>query len=282
MAPVAVTSTARRRTGAAAAYSVLGLVAVLFALPFGWLVLAALDGEASLSAGLPDRLTLDNFSAVLTFDISLRPILNGLVLAGGSALITIVAGTLCAYPLSRFQLRFKRPFLYTVLFATGLPVTAVMVPVYGLFVRLDALDSTFATTLFLAATSLPYAIWLMKGFIDGVPVELEEAAWVDGASRMTTLWRMVVPLVLPGASVVTLFTFMLAWGNFFVPFVLIQSPEKLPAAVAIHQFFSQFGAVAYGQLAAYSLIYSAPVVLVYLVISKVLGGAFTLSGATKG
>lgn len=274
--------TSRRVAGPTAAYAVLAAVALLFLLPFAWLALAAVDPQASLAADVPDELTWANFAAVLSPETTLRPLLNGMLLAGGSALVTVVAATLAAYPLSRYSTGFKRPFMYTVLFATGLPVTAIMVPVYGLFVQLNLLDSMAATTLFLAATSMPYGIWLMKGFIDGVPLELEEAAWSDGAGWLGTLRYVVVPLVLPGASVVGLFTFMLAWGNFFVPFVLLLSPEKLPASVGIYQFFTQFGSVAYGQLAAYSLIYTLPVMAIYLVIARALGGAFTLTGAVKG
>jgi len=231
---------------------------------------------------LPTSPGLANFSKILTVDTTIRPLANGLVMCGGSSLVTVVAATLAAYPLSRYTLRFKRPFLYVILFATGLPVTAIMVPVYGLFVRLDLLDSMTGTALFLSATSLPFAIWLTKSFMDNVPVSLEEAAWVDGASGMRALWSVVIPLMLPGMAVVGIFTFILAWGNFFVPFVLLLSPEKQPASVTVFTFFGQYGAVAYGQLAAYSILYSVPVVVLYVLVSRALGGAFNLAGAVKG
>ena len=167
---------------------------------------------------------------------TLRPLLNSLLLSGDAALLTMIAATLAAYPLSRYSLRFKKPFMYSILFATGLPVVALMVPVYGLFVQLHLLDSLPGTILFLTATSLPIAIWLTKNFMDGVPLELEEAAWVDGASALRALRRVVLPLMLPGMSVVAIFTFIMAWGNFFVPFILLLSPSKQPAAVSIFQF----------------------------------------------
>jgi multiple sugar transport system permease protein len=204
------------------------------------------------------------------------------MLSGGAALVCMVAATLAAYPLSRYNLRFKRPFLYIVLFSTALPITAVMVPVYDLFVHLNLVNSMGATLLFLAATTLPFAIWLMKNFMDGVPIALEEAAWVDGASAMAALRRIVLPLITPGVAVVGIFTFILSWGNFFVPFILLTSPTKQPASVSIYQFFGQQGEVAYGQLAAYSVIFTAPVVVLYIIIQRTLGGAFNLAGATKG
>ena len=194
----------------------------------------------------------------------------------------LLTATLAAYPLSRYHMRFKRPFLYIILFATGLPITAIMVPVYGVFVQLNLLDSMTATTLFLAATTLPFAIWLMKNFMDGVPIGLEEAAWTDGASAMQALWRIIVPLVLPGAAVVGIFTFIATWGNFFIPFILLTSPSKMPASVTIYQFFTQYGEVAYGPLAAFSIIFTIPVIVLYVIIQRTLGGAFNLAGATKG
>ena len=168
------------------------------------------------------------------------------------------------------------------LFSTGLPITAIMVPVYGLFVQLNLIDTTSGTILFMATTALPIAIWLAKNFMDAVPIELEEAAWTDGASPMRALWYVVLPLMWPGLAVVALYTFIGLWGNFFVPFILLLSNDQLPASVSIYTFFSQYGQVVYGELAAYSLLYSLPAVLLYLLLSRRLGGAFTFGGAVKG
>jgi multiple sugar transport system permease protein len=275
-------SSPRKSTATAITYLVLTVIGLLFLAPLVWMVLASLNGNATLSVSMPHPFTLGNFRQVLTGQSTLQPLLNGLILSGGAAIVTIVAATLAAYPLSRYQLRFKRPFLYIILFATGLPITAIMVPVYEVFVRLSLLDSMTATALFLAATALPFAIWLMKNFMDGVPIDLEEAAWTDGASSMQALRRIMVPLVLPGASVVGIFTFIATWGNFFIPFILLTSQSKMPASVTIYQFFSQYGAVSYGPLAAYSIIFTVPVIVLCVLVQRTLGGAFNLAGATKG
>ena len=194
----------------------------------------------------------------------------------------MAVATLAAYPLSRYSMRFNRSFLYVILFGSCLPITAVMVPVYALFVALGMLDSIVGTVLFLVATSLPMAIWMMKNFVDSVPISLEEAAWVDGASSMQALARVVVPLMRQGLAVVFIFVFTQAWGNFFVPFVLLLSPESQPAAVSIYTFFGVNGAVAYGQLAAFSVLYSVPVLVLYLLVQRVAGGSFALAGGVKG
>jgi multiple sugar transport system permease protein len=179
-------------------------------------------------------------------------------------------------------MRYNKAFLYGVLFGTCLPITAMMVPVYSLFVRLNLLDSIGGTGLFLAATQLPMAIFMTKNFMDSVPISLEEAAWVDGASAMQALRAIVVPLMRPGIAVVFIFNFVGAWGNFFVPFILLLSPEKQPASVSIFTFFGQYGAVAYGQLAAFSILYSLPVLFLYVLVQRFIGGSFLMSGAVKG
>ena len=172
--------------------------------------------------------------------------------------------------------------MYAILFGSCLPLTAFMVPVYAMFVAMNLLDSTFGTVLFMAATNLPMAVWLTKSFMDSVPIEIEEAAWVDGASRLQTLWRVVVPLMRPGLIAVGTFVFMGGWGDFFTPFMLLMSPDKLPASVAIYNFFGMHGSVAYGQLAAFAMLYSIPPVILYT-ISKHLGtGTYSMAGGIKG
>ncbi|MDJ0324698.1 carbohydrate ABC transporter permease [Cryobacterium sp. PH31-AA6] len=272
----------RKATAAALSNGILIVIALCFLLPLAWLILASLDPDASYRTQIPANPSFANYAAVLTPGLTFLPLWNSLLLSGGAAVATVVAAVLAAYPLSRYTMRFNKPFMYAILFGTCLPITAIMVPVYSLFVRLNLIDSMPASILFMAATSLPMAIWMTKNFMDSVPISLEEAAWVDGASAMTALRRVVVPLMRPGLGVVFIFVFIQAWGNFFVPFVLLLSPSKQPAAVSIYSFFGQYGAIAYGQLAAFSVLYSVPVILLYALVSRGMGASFTLSGAIKG
>ncbi|WP_223776846.1 carbohydrate ABC transporter permease [Streptomyces sp. 135] len=271
----------RARHRLAADAGLLG-VAAAFVLPLAWVVLSSFDPDADLRVRLPDSLTLDNYDKVLTPEITFTPLLNSLLLCGGGTLLTVVCAALAAYPLSRYRSRLNRPFMLTILFATSLPITAIMVPVYALFVRVDLIDTMQGTIFFFAASQLPFAIWLMKNFMDGVPKELEEAAWTDGASSFQSLLRIVLPLMGPGVAVVTVFSFVMMWGNFFVPFMLLLTPEQMPASVSINDFFGNKGTVVYGQLAAFSILYSTPVILLYVLVSRRLGGGFALGGAVKG
>lgn len=284
-------STARRRRSAAkpdvprgrmAVNVVLILIALLFVVPLLWLVLSSVDSHATYQTHLAKSLSLSNFAAVLNVTTVFLPLLNSLLIGLGVAIICVVVSVLAAYPLSRYKLRFGQPFLVVVLFSTCLPVTAIMVPVYQLFVQFNLLDNRLATVFFLAATALPTSIFMMKNFMDGVPIDVEEAAWTDGASRFTALRLIVVPLMRPGIAVVFIFTFIESWGNFFAPFVLLLSPDKLPLSVSIYSFFGQNGLINYGQLAAFSILYAAPVLGLYLIVSRGIGGSFALAGAVKG
>lgn len=272
----------RRKVAALVSNTILVLVGILFLVPLIWIILASVDADAGVAVALPETWTLDNYASVMTFDLAWRPLGNSLLLSFGAAILTVAAALLAAYPLSRYQMRFRRGFMYAILFGTGLPITAIMVPVYALFVTLGLLDSIWGTIAFLAATSLPMAIWMMKNFMDSIPVSLEEAAWVDGASGMTSLARIVIPLMRTGIGVVFVFVFTMTWGNFFVPFVLLFDSDKFPAAVSIFNFFGQYGTVAYGQLAAYSVIYSVPVIALYVLVQRLTGSSFALAGAVKG
>jgi multiple sugar transport system permease protein len=276
------TLSSRRTSHRLAADAGLLVVAAAFVLPLAWVLLSSLDTNANLQVKVPDGVTLDNFDAVLTPEITFTPLLNSLLLCGGGTALTVACAALAAYPLSRFRSRFNRPFLLTILFATSLPITTIMVPVYALFVQVNLIDTMEGTIFFFAASQLPFAIWLMKNFMDGVPKELEEAAWTDGASSLQSLARVVLPLMGPGVAVVTVFSFVMMWGNFFVPFMLLLTPDQMPAAVSINEFFGNRGTVVYGQLAAFSIIYSTPVILLYVLVARRLGGGFALGGAVKG
>lgn len=263
-------------------YVVLSIIGILFLLPLLWVVLASFDPHAKVSLQIPEKATFENFSAILSDQANQRAFLIGLLLSLGQATLAVVVASLAAYPLSRYQLKYKKPFLYTILFMTALPITAVMVPVYQLFIIFNLQDSLFGTMLFLSASALPYAIWMMKNYMDAVPLELEESAWVDGASVFKGVRAIVAPLMLPGLCTVGIFTFTGSWGNFFVPYILIQTPEKLPASVTIYQFFGSYGMVEYGKLAAFSLIYTIPPVILYILSQRFMSEGFSLGGASKG
>ncbi|HVA90316.1 MAG TPA: carbohydrate ABC transporter permease, partial [Chloroflexota bacterium] len=237
--------------------------------------------RASFAVQWP-HFTAANFTSIFTANVVQRPLVNSLELALGTTVLAVVTGVAAAYALSRHRSWFTRGYLFIVLFATGLPVQLLMIPAYTLFIQLNLLDSIPATILFLTATSLPFAIWLLKNFIDQIPIELDEASQVDGAGAPARLRLIILPLAAPGIAVAAMFTFLNAWGQFVIPYILLQSPDKLPASVTIYGFLSAQGRVQYGALAAFTLVFSLPVLLLYGILARFLSGAFNFGSGVKG
>lgn len=263
-------------------YTILTLIGICFLLPLLWVFVASIDPNAMQSLKLPNQITGDNYVDVITNRVNQRAYVIGLIMSVGQAILVVILGLLAAYPLSRYQMKYKKSFMLTILFMTSLPITAVMVPVYQLFLSLKLYDNIFGVILFYVASSMPYGIWMLKNFMDSVPNDLEEAAWVDGASVFVGIRKVVAPLMVPGICTVAIFTFSGSWGNFFVPYILLQTPENFPASLKLYQFFGQYGMVEYGKLAAFSVLYAIPSVVMYILSQQFMSKGFGLQGGTKG
>src|ERR1700727_16160 len=269
----------RLTAGTVSANGLLIVLGAAFLVPLLWLVFASFDKTATASLRLPN-LSLIHYKHERP-GTNLKPFWNSFYIAAVSTIVTTVVALFAGYALSRRHIPFKRTFMLVVLFMSGLPVTILLVPTYQLFVRFNWLDSKFYTSLFIAATSLPFAIWLIKNFIDQVPIELEEAAQIDGAGNFTTMTRVVVPLALPGIIATSMITFIGAWGAFVIPLGLDSTPADTPGSIAIYQFLTANGQVNFGDLAAYSILFAIPVIAIYLLVSRKLSGAFTFAGGIK-
>jgi multiple sugar transport system permease protein len=270
----------RATVSGVAANLVLAALGVAFLAPLLWIAAASVDAHAGPALTWPTW-TAHNYRAMLTWD-RLRPFYDSFYLGAVSTAVATVVALLAAYGLSRRHIPLKRGLMLAILFASGLPVTMLLVPVYRLFVSLNWIDSLFYTSLFIAASSLPFAIWLLKNFIDQIPLELEEAAALEGAGHWQILWRVVLPSALPGIAVTAMVNFINAWGAFIVPLVLNSNPSDTPGSIAIYQFLRENGVVNFGELASYSLLFALPVVVLYLIASRYISGAFTFSGGLKG
>lgn len=258
------------------------LIGCLFLLPALWMLFASFDYQASQSIRIPSNPSLINYLSILTDMTAIKGFFMSFIIAGGQTSVIIVISFCAAYPLSRYNLKKAQSITFSLLFLTAIPMTAVMVPVYQLFILLGLVDSIYGTILFMATTGLPYGIWMTKNFLDSVSVDLEEAAWIDGASSFQALRIVVLPLMKPGIFTVIIYSFVRSWGNFFIPFILLQSVTKLPASVKIYRFFGDRGEVMFGPLCAYSLLYLLPAILLYSFAQNYMSKGFAMGGATKG
>ncbi|HWE13898.1 MAG TPA: carbohydrate ABC transporter permease [Solirubrobacteraceae bacterium] len=263
-----------RRTG----NILLALVGVLFALPMLWMLTASLDSQASWSIEWP-HFTLANFRAA-TGSGQLHSLWNSFVLSAIATIVSTAASSLAAYALSRRRIPWKGPILLIVLFLSGVPMSILIVPIYQMFATENWL-SILPTAIFLGVTAMPFEIWLIKNFMDAIPYELEEAARIEHASTWQILTRIVGPLALPGIGAGAIYSFVNAWGSFVVPLVLITDPNQQPGPIAIYGFIGAAN-VRYGDIAAFSLLYSVPVFILYAIMSRLFAGGFTLGGAIKG
>jgi multiple sugar transport system permease protein len=272
--------TIRRAMTSTSAYLILVVLGLFFLVPLLWPILASFNPDASLSVSLPTHFSLINFQSIISGGLVAQPFANSLILAGSTMILVIILSGLAAYPLSRYQFRFKGVIMYTILFISALPVLAMVVPLYAMYASLNLLDTLQGVILFFTASALPFCIWLMKNFLDSVPVELEEAAWIDGASTFQALFRVLLPNAAPGIAVVGVWSFLVAWTNFFVPLIILQSSNLFPASVHIYTFFGSYGQVNYGQLAAYAMLYALPAVVLYTLVSRFFVRG--VSGGLKG
>ncbi len=259
---------------------VLIVFALVWVLPLVWIILTSFDRNGNVFVKLP-VFTFENFTSVLLNKSNQRAFINSLVLSFGVAIVVIVCAGLAGYALSRYEMKHKRSFMMTILFMSALPATVLIIPVYRMFVAIKLNDSLLGIILFMAASTMPYSLWMMKNYIDSIPIYLEEAASVDGANFMQKLSRIVLPLMVPGIFCVAIQAFIGAWGNFMTPFILLRSSEKYPAAISLYQYIGQWD-ISYGQLAAFSIIYSIPVLILYLISQRYMAKGFSMSGAGKG
>jgi multiple sugar transport system permease protein len=272
----------KRRSPARSILNILTLIiGLLFLLPLLWLILASFNPNADDTLALPHPFSIVNYHLALHAGAG-AAIGNSLYLAGVSTVIATAVSTMAGFMLARRKIRFKGAFLVVILFLTGLPVTLLLIPTYQIFVNLAWLNSRFYTSIVLAAMSVPFSIWLLKNFIGQVPGEFEEAAAIEGASEISILFRIVMPLIIPGILVSAILTFINSWGAFLIPLVLDANPSDTPGAVGIYQTMSANGQVQFGQLAAYSVLFSVPVIILYLISSRWLSGGFSFAGGVKG
>jgi multiple sugar transport system permease protein len=254
------------------------LVFIFFFGPISWLLLASINRDPQSGWAIPAEVTLDNYIQLIQESDLLLWLRNSFILAVGTMMVTVVLATLAAYPLSRVPFRGKGVFMYTLLLARVMPITAVIIPIFSLSVQLNLVNTFGGAILILSAMQLPISLWIMKGFVDSIPLELEESAWLDGCNRLTGLVRVVFPLMAPGVAVTGLFAFLAAWGDFLIPLIILRSPTTFPIAMGLYRAFGDQGAVDFGFLTALSVIYSLPSILLYIFARQYLVKGMTAGG----
>ncbi|MER6308323.1 carbohydrate ABC transporter permease [Streptomyces sp. NPDC001657] len=269
------------RTGQYAA--LLGYLAFL-AFPFLWLVSTAVKPPRELAAAhptwIPAAPTLENFRHAFDQQPLLAAAGNSLLAAAVSALLAVVLATPMAYVLARHRTRLARVATGWVVVSQAFPLVLVIIPLFLILKGLQLVDSRTGLILVYLVWALPFALWMLTGYVRAVPRELEEAAAVDGAGRLRTLLSVTGPLLAPGIVATALFAFLTAWNEFFFALVLLKSPEKQTLPVVLTHFLGAEGVADLGPLAAAALLATLPGLLLFAVIQRRITGGM-LAGAVK-
>ena len=252
-------------------------------LPLYWTLVASLSSEAQLFEGiglLPSAPVLDHYRALFEQREFWIPIRNSLVVAGATTLLCVSVGGLCAYALARLRFRGKTPLLAAVLAVSMFPQVSIVSPLYLLLRALGLIDSYPGLVFPYLTFAMPLTIWLLVGFFRQLPPELEEAARVDGAGRLRTLFEVVVPLSAPAIATTAILTFVYCWNEFLFALSFTLGPERQTVPVAIALFRGQYQ-VPWGQVLAAAVVATAPVALLVLAFQRRIVQGL-VSGAVKG
>ncbi len=261
-------------------YVVVCAIVVFFALPLLWLVLTPFSRNPSYLATI-DGLTWHNFDELFHNPQTWPSLRNSVILAGGSAIIVVALAALASYALSRVRVPGRDQLLYGLLLLSSIVTgTAAMVPIFLMLYQLNLLDRQFAVILVLSGGLLPAAMFILKDFVDAIPRSYEESARVFGASPAQILRHIALPLIRPGMATIAVWAVVQVWGNFLVPYILLSDPSKQPAAVAMYTFYDTGGQPDFALISTFALVYSIPVVVLYLVVNRRYGFAF--QGGIKG
>lgn len=245
-----------------------------FAVPLLWLIFAPFDQQPTLAAEAPN-LTLENFARIFENPFAATSLRNSVLLSVQTMALIVISAALCAYALSRIRVPGRNVLLYMLLlFSSVVSGTAAMVPLFQLVFQLGLINTYMGVVLVMSGGLLPAAIFILKDFMDSMPASYEESARVAGASAIQTLRDVVLPVVRPGLAVIAVWALVNVWGDFLMPFILLRSPELLPASVVVFNFYTEGGQANLKLISAFSFLYSIPVVLMYLFVNMRYGFRF--------
>jgi ABC-type glycerol-3-phosphate transport system permease component len=257
------------------------VAAMLF--PLYWAVISSLTPESKLFGSpdlVPARLVLDHYRTVFRERGLGTAVRNSLIVAGLTTLLCVPIGAICAYALARLQFRGRTLVLTSVLAVSMFPQISVVSPLYLLLRELRLINTYAGLVLPYLTFAMPLTIWLLVGFFRQLPRELEEAAMMDGAGRLRTLWTIVLPLSWPGLATTAILTFLYCWNEFLFALCFTLGPERYTVPVALALFRGQYQ-VPWGQILAGALVATLPVAaLVFAAQRRIVAGL--TSGALKG
>jgi len=259
-------------------------VFVVMVFPIYWMISTALKpGREILSLTpywVPSPITFENFTTAVNVPFFWNDVVNSLVVVGTVVIISVILAFLAAVAVARFGFRGRTAFVLMLIGVQMVPLNALVIPIYLLLDRVDQVDSLPGVIVCYLAVVLPFMTWTLRGFVANVPVDLEDAAMVDGASRVGAFIRITFPLVAPGLVATAIYGFIQAWNEYIIAYVLLSSSEKQTLTIWLASFTTQHG-TDWGGLMAGATLTALPVVIFFLLVQRQVQGGLT-AGAVKG
>jgi multiple sugar transport system permease protein len=275
----------RSRRATVLQYLALAGFIVFLSFPLLWMLSTSFKGPRELvalvSSFIPVHPTLENYGAALGEQDLVRSTANSLQLSLGSAILTVLIALPAAYGLARYATVLRRLAMGWILVSQIFPLILIIIPLFLILKTLHLLDSLGGLLIVYLVWSLPFTLWMLQSYVKAIPIELEEAASMDGAGRMRILRAIVLPLLAPGIVVAALFAFISAWNEFFFALVVLQSNELATLPLTLARFIGSEGVVRLGPLAAASFIATLPSLVFFSVIQRHLRSGL-LAGGVKG
>lgn len=259
-------------------------IAVLVAFPVYWMVLTAFKPGTEILTYtprfVPSRLTLDNFARAVAAPHFLDALGNSVVVAVATMAVALVLALLAAVAIARFRFYGRRAFILVILIVQMVPLSALIIPLYLMLNSVNQVNTLTGVILTYLAFVLPFTIWTLRGFVAGVPVELEEAAMVDGCTRLGAFRKVVLPLVFPGLVATSIYALIQSWNEYIMAYVLLNDQAKETLPVWLVAFVTARG-IDYGALMAGATMMALPVVVFFALIQRHVASGLT-AGAVKG
>jgi N,N'-diacetylchitobiose transport system permease protein len=283
--PVAPRGRGRRRRTRQLGWNVLGLlVLAVMVFPVYWMVATAFKpGQQILSytpQWIPTHPTLSNFRDAIHQPFFWNAVKNSLIVVSAVVALSVVLAFLASLALAKFRFYGRKAFIVLILGVQMVPLAALIIPLYILMSRLGQIDKLTGVIAMYLTFVLPFTVWTMRGFLLGIPKELEEAAMVDGATRFGAFVRVLLPLVGPGLVATSIFAFIQAWNEFIIAYVFLHTPEKQTLMVWLASFTTLRG-TDWGPLMAGATLCALPVVVFFLLVQRRIAFGLT-AGAVRG
>lgn len=273
----------RRHSTTTAAYGLLTLIVIYNLVPFIWMIFTSFKTEQEAYAIpptlWPEDFTLDAFIQILRWTNFPRYFLNSTIVSLGTAVLSTFLGTLAGYGFSRFDFRGRVALIGAILASQLLPGVLLVGPYFKLLAQIGLFNTYTGLILAFTTITLPFSTWMLKGFIDTVPQELDDAALVDGCSAFGAYYRVILPVIAPGMVATMLFAFLLAWGDLLWVLVLTSGDDKATVTLGLSRLVTQFRII-WPQLMAGSAIGTLPSLILYLFLQNYLVAGLT-AGAVK-